>query len=121
MVKHAKNNHVVFTDNTVAVGEIVLDVASRTVRGGSGETYELTPMECNLLKLLMRHAGTPVSFARIMKEVWETDYLGDIRTLYAHVWMLRQKIEHDPSTPQYLQTIRGLGYEFVSMDEVAAA
>ena len=46
-----------------------------------------------------------------MKEVWETNYLGDIRTLYVHIAWLRRKLEEDPSTPRRIVTHRGLGYQ----------
>jgi len=47
-----------------------------------------------------------------MQEVWETDYMGDTRTLDVHIRWLREKIEDDPSHPLYLQTVRRVGYRF---------
>jgi DNA-binding response OmpR family regulator len=47
-----------------------------------------------------------------MKEVWDTDYLDDTRTLDVHVRWLRKKIEDNPSEPLYLRTVRGVGYRF---------
>jgi two-component system phosphate regulon response regulator PhoB len=47
-----------------------------------------------------------------MKEVWETEYLGDTGTVNVHVRWLRLKIEDDPSRPRYLRTVRGVGYLF---------
>jgi DNA-binding response OmpR family regulator len=44
--------------------------------------------------------------------VWETDYVGDTRTLSVHVRWLRQKIEDDPDSPRFLRTVRGVGYRF---------
>ncbi len=47
-----------------------------------------------------------------MKEIWETEYLGDTRTLSVHVRWLRLKIEENPSRPRLLRTVRGVGYRF---------
>ena len=46
-----------------------------------------------------------------MKEVWQTNYLGDIRTLYVHIAWLRRKVEEDPSRPRRIVTHRGMGYQ----------
>jgi len=47
-----------------------------------------------------------------MKNVWDTDYVGDTRTLDVHVRWIREKIEENPSSPGYLRTVRGVGYRF---------
>jgi two-component system phosphate regulon response regulator PhoB len=47
-----------------------------------------------------------------MKNVWDTDFLGDTRTLDVHVRWIREKIEENPSSPVYLRTVRGVGYRF---------
>jgi DNA-binding response OmpR family regulator len=92
--------------------EITLDVVRREVSGCNG-TYSLTPIECQLLKLLMLYNGQVVRRAFLMKAVWETEYLGDTRTLDVHMSWLRKKIEKDPRRPRYLRTVRGIGYSFV--------
>lgn len=69
-------------------------------------------MEARLLEVFMRHPNKILKRAFLMKEVWETDYIGDTRTLDVHVHWLRQKIEEDPSRPRLLRTIRGIGYRF---------
>jgi len=51
-----------------------------------------------------------VSRKTLMKHVWETDYLGDTRTLDVHICWLRQKVEPDPKYPQHILTRRGQGY-----------
>jgi DNA-binding response OmpR family regulator len=50
-----------------------------------------------------------------MKAVWDTDYVGDTRTLNVHVRWLRQKIEDEPGRPRLLRTVRGVGYRFESV------
>jgi DNA-binding response OmpR family regulator len=66
--------------------------------------------EARLLAILMRHPGQVVNRATLMREVWQTDYLGDTRTLDVHICLLRQKLEEDPTRPQLLLTERGVGY-----------
>jgi DNA-binding response OmpR family regulator len=73
-------------------------------------SWQLRPKEAAVLELLMRNAGTVVSRRQIMKQVWETDYIGDTRTLSVHICWLRQKIEDDPKRPRLLRTVRGVGY-----------
>jgi two-component system phosphate regulon response regulator PhoB len=65
------------------------------------------------LYLLTSHPNQVLSRKTIMQEVWETDYLGDTRTLDVHIRWLREKIEDNPSRPQRLITIRGTGYRFI--------
>jgi DNA-binding response OmpR family regulator len=61
---------------------------------------------------LMENAGEVLNRGTIMKEVWETDYLGDTRTLDVHIRWVREKLEDNPSRPQYIITVRGVGYRF---------
>ena len=78
------------------------------LRGGKAQ--QLTPKEFELLKLLMNHADEIVSREAIMREIWDTDYLGDTRTLDVHIRWLREKIEDNASKPSRLRTLRGQGY-----------
>lgn len=77
-----------------------------------GNIVRLTPKEYRLLELLMRNAGRVLTRRQIMKEVWETDYLGDTRTLDVHISWLRGKLEPEPKAPIYVKTIRRVGYVF---------
>jgi len=58
----------------------------------------------------MRHAGEVVSRKTLIKQVWDTDYTGDTRTLDVHISWLRAVIEANPVKPRYLKTLRGQGY-----------
>lgn len=78
-----------------------------------GQIYSLTPKEFKLLNLLVSSPDQLLSRKVIMQEVWETDYLGDTRTLDVHIRWIREKIEDNPSRPQRLITIRGVGYRFI--------
>jgi DNA-binding response OmpR family regulator len=99
------------TSREIRVGPLALDPDTRTLRK-SKTTQHLRPKEATLLEMFMRNAGRVLSRQEIMKEVWETDYIGDTRTLSVHVRWLRQKIEDDPDAPRFLRTVRGVGYRF---------
>ena len=95
----------------LVVGAFTLDPEKRRL-SHLGRVVRLTPKEYRLLELLLRHAGRILSRKQIMKEVWDTDYLGDTRTLDVHVRWLREKIEPVPKSPVYLKTVRRVGYIF---------
>jgi DNA-binding response OmpR family regulator len=71
---------------------------------------QLTPRLTRLLKVLMQHPAEVVERENLFRQVWNTEYTGDTRTLDVHVSWLRQAIEIDPHKPQFLKTIRGVGY-----------
>ncbi|RME74849.1 MAG: DNA-binding response regulator [Chloroflexi bacterium] len=79
-----------------------------------GQPFSLTPKEFKLLHLLIQNADQVTSRREIMRQVWDTDYLGDTRTLDVHIRWLRKKLEENPSRPRRLITVRGVGYHFVS-------
>jgi DNA-binding response OmpR family regulator len=102
---------------TITVGEVTLDLASRRVSKG-GEDLPVRYKEFELLFLLMTNSGDVVTRAELFDQVWGTDWLGDTRTLDVHIRWLREKIEADPSDPRYIQTVRGVGYRFTTADEI---
>jgi DNA-binding response OmpR family regulator len=101
----------------LSVGEITIDLdARRAFR--KGMELHLRYKEFELLSLLVDRAGETVSRADLFDEVWGTDWLGDTRTLDVHIRWLREKIEDDPSKPQHIQTVRGVGYRFVAPEGI---
>jgi DNA-binding response OmpR family regulator len=70
----------------------------------------LTKTEFHLLCELAEHRGLVLSREQLLERVWGYDYFGDSRLVDAHIRRLRTKIEHDPSDPAIIQTVRGLGY-----------
>jgi DNA-binding response OmpR family regulator len=104
----------------LSVGVFTLDPEKRRLIQGT-RVVRLTPKEYRLLEVLMLNAGAVLSRRQIMKEVWETDYLGDTRTLDVHIRWVREKIEREPARPLYLRTIRRVGYVFdpLALDDVA--
>ncbi len=93
----------------IRVANLTLDTERRRVTRGN-KTHKLTPKEFELLKLFMNHREQVVTRQVLMKEIWDTDYLGDTRTLDVHIRWLREKIEDDASRPSRLITVRGEGY-----------
>src|SRR4030042_2178985 len=90
-------------------GDLTLDLEQRAVIK-QGVSKHLTFKECALLEILISNNGEVLTRKQLMKDVWETDYLGDTRTLDVHVCMLRSKIEDQPSQPVLIRTVRGVGY-----------
>lgn len=80
-----------------------------TVRG---ELVPLPLKEFVLLQELMAHRGRVLTRAQLIDRVWGMDYIGDGKTLDVHIKRLRKKIEPTPSQPQYIHTVRGVGYRF---------
>lgn len=95
----------------IEAGSIRLDQAARRVYRGTDE-LSLTHKEFDLLAELMRNQGAVLSRDLILTRVWGYDFYGDSRTVDVHIRWLRQKIEDDPSNPQHIVTVRGVGYRF---------
>jgi DNA-binding response OmpR family regulator len=93
----------------IQVGAMQLDTAHRVVRIGVRQA-RLTPNLVNLLRELMEHAGEVIEREALFRQVWDTEYTEDTRTLDVHISWLRQAIEDDPRNPQYVKTVRGVGY-----------
>jgi DNA-binding response OmpR family regulator len=105
------------TSQSLAVGGVELDSKSHRVTC-QGASLELTRKEFDLLKILMANAGNVIGRNDLINKVWDTDWIGDTRTLDVHIRWLREKIEVDPAKPRYIQTVRGVGYRFASSAEV---
>ncbi|EDX73957.1 response regulator receiver domain protein [Coleofasciculus chthonoplastes PCC 7420] len=80
-----------------------------TVRG---EEVNLSPKEFRLLELFMGYPRRVWSREQLIDQVWGADFLGDTKTVDVHIRWLREKLEKDPSQPEYLITVRGFGYRF---------
>ncbi len=77
-----------------------------------GELVDLPPKEFELLACLVEHAGRVLTRHQLIDEIWGSDYVGDTKTLDVHIRRLRTRIEQDPTTPERIQTVRGVGYRF---------
>jgi two-component system alkaline phosphatase synthesis response regulator PhoP len=89
-----------------------LDFAAMEVHAG-GKSYQLTLMECELLRYLVKKAGQPVSRRAILEDVWGLAEGTDTRAIDNFIVRLRRYIEDRPAAPKFLQTVRGVGYKFV--------
>jgi len=78
----------------------------------SGEEVSLPLKEFEVLHLLLSNAGRVLTREILIERVWGDDYVGDTKTLDVHIKRLRSKIEIDPSSPERIVTIRGLGYKY---------
>jgi len=76
--------------------------------------YQLTQMECDLLQYLVKNAGKAVSRKSILEDVWDLHEDTDTRAIDNFIVRLRRYIEHDPTKPKHLVTVRGVGYKFVA-------
>lgn len=75
-----------------------------------GEDIELTHREFELFHYLSKHMGQVMTREHLLQTVWGYDYFGDVRTVDVTIRRLREKIEDDPSHPEYIVTRRGVGY-----------
>lgn len=91
------------------VGAIELDLKQRWLHCGEKRT-RLTPRLFILMETFMRHPGEVLERDELFRKLWETDYLGDMRSLDVHISWLRQAVEDDPRHPVYIKTERGVGY-----------
>ncbi len=95
----------------LAFGDITLNDDDRIVTV-CGEVVDLTPIEYQLLHKLMMSPDRPVSKVDLFKSVWGYDEVGGTNLVEVAVRRLREKIENEPSKPNYLVTVRGAGYKF---------
>lgn len=77
-----------------------------------GAEANLSPKEFRMLELFLRHPRRVWSREQLLERVWGPDFMGDSKTVDVHIRWLREKLEADPSHPEYLLTVRGFGYRF---------
>lgn len=96
-------------EHVLHVGHIRLDLERKRVRC-LGRESRLTPRMARLLQVLMQHPGVVIEREQLFREVWSTEYTEDTRTLDVHISWLRGMLEEDARKPQFLKTMRGVGY-----------
>ncbi|MFP7367640.1 response regulator transcription factor [Bacillus safensis] len=82
----------------------------------NGAVIELTPKELLLMTYFLQHPNRVISKETLYQTVWGEDFFGSDNTVMVHIRRLREKIEDSPSTPEFLVTVKGLGYKFVVKD-----
>jgi two-component system KDP operon response regulator KdpE len=90
-------------------GSLKVDLAKRLVFVDEREIH-LTPIQYRLLAVLIKHAGKVLTHHQILKEVWGPSYVSNAHYLRIYISQLRQKLETDPTQPQYILTESGVGY-----------
>ena len=95
---------------TITIGGIVLDDRAKTV-AVDGEDVSLTPIEYEILKLLMENPGKVYSTRTIYETVWQENPYGSENAVAVHIRHLREKIEINPSEPRYIKVVWGRGYK----------
>lgn len=99
------------TADELVAADLRVDLTGRRAFRGNTELH-LSHKEFDLLTELMRNQGAVLSRDLILTKVWGYEYFGDKRTVDVHMRWLREKIEDDPSNPQRIVTVRGVGYRF---------
>ncbi|MBP1154425.1 MULTISPECIES: response regulator transcription factor [unclassified Paenibacillus] len=99
-------------DTPVTIGEIEIVPEQREVKVRD-EAIELTPKEFDLLLFLCKHRGKVLSRQQLLHGVWDYHFLGDTRIVDVHISHLRDKIEHQARCPEYIVTIRNVGYKLI--------
>ena len=92
---------------------LTIDLARREVRA-SGRTVQLTYVEFELLRTLASHAGRVYSREQLLQALWGGSDYREPRTIDVHIRHLREKLESDPADPEFILTVRGVGYRFRS-------
>lgn len=98
-------------DRVIEAGNVVIDPGKRVVTVG-GEPITLTFMEFEILMALASEPGHVLSREALLERVWGDSAYRDIRTVDVHIRHLREKIETDPGNPEYILTVRNVGYRF---------
>ncbi len=94
------------------VGDIIVDLVAHEVLA-EGRRVPVTPSEFRLVELLAREPERAYSRREILRHLWESEWVGDERACDAHIVNLRRKLERDPSRPERIVTVRGVGYKLV--------
>ncbi len=98
-------------EDIIAIGRVTLDAEAHEVQV-DGHPIHLTPTEFELLLCLMVHAGQTMAKEQLFQEVWGYEFVGGTNLVEVAIRRLREKIEVNPSKPEHILTIRGVGYRF---------
>lgn len=107
----------VSNDKTIQVGELLIDSLQHTIYKGKQE-ISVTNIEFQMLYFLALHKGMVMSKEQIYEYVWNGEYAFDDSNITSHIRRLRVKIEDNPAKPEYIQTVRGIGYRTPCIDSV---
>lgn len=111
LLRRSANQNTKEKANRITYGHITIDSDERNAYK-DGELVEVTAREFDLIELLMRNPGRVYSRENLLDIIWGYDYQGDFRTVDVHIRRLREKLEIEPASPEYLMTKWGVGYYF---------
>ncbi len=97
-------------DNIIKIKDITIDLDSFLVNK-NGQNIQLTSKEFDILKLFVKNPNRVFTKAQIYSFAWKEEYYGDENVINVHMRRLREKIEDDPSKPEYIKTLWGIGYK----------
>ncbi len=95
---------------TIVSGPFTLDFQGRMLLN-NGNPVDLTQIEYHIVEFLLKNKNTPVDRLSILRHIWGDSYVGEDKVIDVNIRRLRMKIEDDPSTPHYIQTVWGFGYK----------
>jgi len=97
----------------IVAGDLTIDPAAHTVTC-AGRLVEMGPKAFDVLRVLALNCGQVISVNEILEQVWGAEYIGEPQVVYVHIRWLREKLEEDPSQPQRILTVHGVGYKLAS-------
>ena len=100
-----KENEAIYTVGGLAINDDLKEVTE------DGEPVKLTPIEYNILLLLVKHQGKVFSIDQIYENIWNENAVGVDNTVAVHIRHIREKIEINPKEPRYLKVVWGVGYK----------
>jgi DNA-binding winged helix-turn-helix (wHTH) protein len=107
--QHTRRQDLLFTGSNAEVGDLRIDLEDQEVVF-EGRRARLTRSELRILLFLAAQPGHARTRREILRHLWHSEYVGDERACDAHISNLRRKIERDPSRPNRVVTVRGVGY-----------
>ncbi len=117
LFRRAEQSALIGSAQVVELGRVQVDLAGhRLLR--DGEPVAIKPKAFELLAFLLRHPGQAFTRDQLLEHVWGYDYAGETRTVDVHVHWLRATVEEDAAAPQFIHTVRGVGYVFRRPAEV---
>ena len=118
LIRRAERQAEVGPPATVELGSLEVDLAGhRLLR--DGQALPVKPKAFELLAFLVQHPGQVFTREQLLEHVWGYEYAGETRTVDVHIHWLRSQIEVDPSAPEVLQTVRGVGYVLRKPDSLS--
>ncbi|AMR04673.1 TPA: response regulator transcription factor [Bacillus cereus] len=102
------------TEKMIQIGDLTIDPINFTVEK-NGKPLKLTLKEFEILKLFVKNQNRVFTKSQIYTLVWNEEYYGDDNVINVHMRRLREKIESDPSNPEYIKTLWGIGYKLEVM------